>query len=248
MDVSVLEREQVNNQYNNQFNMRTVGYTSLYSAPRVEEQPVQNMTPNRLPNYQPQNYDYMNVQSDNINMNVNSYDMAQMVQQNAGYYSYYPYYNEQQYLNNVSANVQTHPTNYYQQAQLYEYANSNSGYAYNQPVGQVAPQQNEYERVLPQKSKAKNKRTKALIAVYFMIVAVCAALIIVNVVAAAGATQATAATVADSVYTSDSVYYTVDEGGNVTEMAKTEQIVDYKYDTTTNWFDRLCDKIGNILG
>ena len=81
-----------------------------------------------------------------------------------------------------------------------------------------------------------------------MIVAVCAALIIVNVVAAAGATQATAATVADSVYTSDSVYYTVDEGGNVTEMAKTEQIVDYKYDTTTNWFDRLCDKIGNILG
>ena len=245
MGVSVLDREQVNYQNTNQYNMRTVGYTSLYPTRNVE-QPVQNMTPNRLPNYQPQNYDYMNVQSDNINMNVNSYDMAQMVQQNANYYSYYPYYNEQQYMNNIVANVETHPTNYYQQAQLYEYANS--GYAYSQPVVQAAPQENGYERVLPQKSKAKNKRTKTLIAVYFMIVAICAALIIVNVVAAAGTTQATAATVADSIYSSDSVYYTVDENGNVTEMAKTEQIVSYDYDTSTNWFDRLCDNIGNILG
>ena len=244
MDVSVLEREQLNNQYSNQY-ARRVGYTSIYPTQNVERQSVQNMTPNRIPSYQPQNYDYMNVQSDNIDMNINSYDLSQSVQQNAGYYSYYPYYNEQEYLNNVSANVETHPTNYYQPVQQNTYMDY--GYAYAPQVGQVAPQDNGYEKVLPQKGKAKNKRTKALIAVYFMIVAICAALIIVNVVAASGAT-ATAATVADSVYTSDAVYYTVDENGNVTEMAKTEHIVDYNYDTSTNWFDRMCDKIGNILG
>ena len=246
MGVSVLDREQVNYQNANPY-MRATGYTSLYAAQNVEQRqaPVQNITPNRLPSYQPQNDYYMDPQSDNVNLNANPYEMYQMVQQNANYYqqaSYYPYYNEQQYLNNVSANVETHPTNYYQQAPQ----NTNMYYGYAQPVGQVAPQENEYEKTLPKKSVGKNKRTKALIAAYFFIVAVCATLILINVFTAAGTATATAATVSDSVYSADSVYYTVDENGNVTEMTKAAKVVDYKYDTSTNWFDSMCDKIGNI--
>ncbi len=244
MSVSMLENEQVNQQYN--VRVRESGYTSLYSRVQPQVRPVQNLTPNRMPSYQPQNDYYTQVQSDNINMNVNSYDMSNMVQQNVANYSqamnYYPYYNEQYYNNNVSANVETHPTSFYQPAQ-------NNDYSYYQApqMGQIN-QPYEYEKTVPQKSKAKNKTTKALIAVYFLIVAIAAALIIVNVIAAAGATTVTAETAAEGIYGSDAVYYTVDESGTVTEMAKTEQVVDYKYDTSTNWFDSLCDKLGKFLG
>ena len=114
-------------------------------------------------------------------------------------------------------------------------------------MGQIN-QEYEYEKTIPQKSKAKNKTTKALIAVYFLIVAIAAALIIVNVVAAASAATVTAATVETAAASEDAVYYTVDDNGSISEMAKSEQVVDYVYYTSTNWFDRLCDKIGNILG
>ena len=243
MNASVLEREQVNTQYG----MPTLGYTSLYSQ-RVQpvSRPVQDMTPNRMPSYQPQNDYYTSVQSDNIDMNVSAYDMQSMVQHNAAQfaqsYNYNPYYYEQQYYNNVSANVETHPTNFYQGTQTADYS-----YYQAPQVGQMA-QEFEYEKTLPRKSKAKNKTTKALIAVYFLIVAIAAALIIINVVAAASAATATAATVESAEYTNDAVYYTVNESGVVTEMTKSEQVVDYSYDTSTNWFDRMCDKIGNILG
>ena len=245
MSVTMLEREQVNNQYTVPTSRE--GYTSLY-AQRVQPQvrPVQNMTPNRMPSYQPQNDYYTQVQSDNINMNVNAYDMSGMVQQNVANYSqamnYYPYYNEQQYFNNVSANVETHPTHFYQPAQTNDYM-----YYQAPQMGQIN-QEYEYEKTVPQKGKIKNKTTKMLIAVYFLIVAIAAALIIVNVVAAAGATTVTAATVEEPAYSVNSVYYTVDSNGNVSEMSKTAQVIDYSYDTSTNWFDRLCDKIGNILG
>ena len=250
MSVSILDREQ---QQNTQFNRPVMrdGYVSLYAQQEQRQAaPVQNMTPNRLPSYQPQNDYYMNQQSDNINMHANPYDMYQMVQQNANYYAqsnYAPYYNDQQYYNNVSANVETHPTNMYQQAQVQQ--NDYMYYGYSAPqMGQVVPENNGYEKTIPQKSKAKNKTTKALIAVYFLIVAICAALIIVNVVAAASAATATAATVETGAYNAESVYYTVDESGNVTQMEKTAQVVDYKYDTSTNWFDKMCDKIGKLLG
>lgn len=250
MSVTVLEREQVQNQYN--VPVRESGYTSLYARVQPQVRPVQDLTPNRMPSYQPQNDYYTQVQSDNINMNVNPYDMSNMVQQNAVNYTqsmpnysqavnYYPYYSEQ-YYNNVSANVETHPTNFYQQAQTNDYM-----YYQAPQMGQIN-QEYEYEKTVPQKSKAKNKTTKALIAVYFLVVAIAAALIIVNVIAAAGATTATAATVADTAYSAESVYYTVDENGEVSEMAKTAQVVDYSYDTSTNWFDKLCDKIGSFLG
>ena len=120
---------------------------------------------------------------------------------------------------------------YYQAPQMAQYA-----------------QEYEYEKTVPQKSKIKNKTTKALIAVYFVIVAIAAALILVNVIAAAGATTATAASVDAVVSAEDVVFYTMDEAGNVVEMTPSEQVVNYVYDTSTNWFDRLCDKIGNILG
>ena len=242
MSAPVLDREQVNTQYS----MPNLGYTSLYTQ-RVQpmSRPVQDMTPNRMPSYQPQNDYYTNVQSDNIDMNMNGYEMQNMVQHNAAQfaqaYNYNPYYYEQQYYNNVSANVETHPTHYYQNASTADYS------AYQAPqMGQYS-QDYEYEKTVPKKSKAKNKTTKALIAVYFLIVAIAAALIIINVFAAAGAATVTAATV-ENTAANDTVYYTVDAAGNVTEMAASEQVVDYVYDTSTNWFDRLCDKIGNILG
>ena len=243
MNASVLDREQANTQSR----MPNPGYTSLYSQ-RVQpiSRPVQDMTPNRMPSYQPQNDYYTNVQSDNIDMGVSAYDMQNMIQHNAAQfaqtYSYNPYYYEQQYYNNVSANVETHPTNFYQPVQTNDYA-----YYQAPQMGQIN-QEYEYEKTIPQKSKAKNKTTKALIAVYFLIVAIAAALIIVNVVAAASAATVTAATVETAAASEDAVYYTVDENGAISEMAKSEQVVDYVYDTSTNWFDRLCDKIGNILG
>ena len=245
MSVSLLEREQQETRFN-RANIRD-GYVSLYARDQQQAAPAQNMTPNYVPNYQPQNDYYMGTQSDNINMNANPYEMYQMVQQNANYYAqsnYYPYYGEQQYYNNVSANVETHPTHFYQQAQQSDSMN----YGYMAPQMGHVTQDSEYEKTIPHKSKAKNKTTKALIAVYFLIVAICAALIIVNVVAAASAATATAATVESAEYSSEAVYYTVDESGNVTQMEKTAQIVDYKYDTSTNWFDRMCDKIGSLLG
>ena len=239
MSVDMLEREQMNAP------TREYGYRSLY-AQRVapEIRPAQDMTPNRMPSYQPQNDYYTQVQSDNINMNVNSYDMYNTIQQDATYFAqgaaYYPYYNDQQYLNNVSASVETRPSNYYQPVQY----NDNMYYQASQ-MGQI---NQEYERTIPQKSKTKNKTTKVLIAVYFLVVAIAAALIIVNAIVASGAKTATAATVESEAYANDAIYYTVDENGTVSEMAKTEQVIDYTYDTSTNWFDRLCDKLGSFLG
>ncbi len=241
---------------------------SAYSGRVSNYSEVPNYTPNIRSTYQVPNDIYMQAPvSDNV-APVNNYEAQYMNQQVNSYQqapSYQQAQNYQTYANNATYAEPTFNAGY--QAPTYNYANTyqptyTTGYQaqnyYAQAQNNVASYQYssmdqavyapEYEKIAPQKSRSKNKMTKLLIAVYFFIIAVCATLIIVNVVAATGATEVSAATAATAAYSADTVYYTVDQNGNSEVLEKTAKVVDYEYDTTTNWFDGLCDKVGEIFG
>ncbi len=225
----------------------------------------------QVPNYTPyrsihnvQNDVYMRpVTSDNVKP-VNPYE-NQQVQQNAQVYRQAQTYNQAQscqqptyrsmYTAPVVPQQQVYTQNYQQQYAGYQtkanYYNQqayiNSAVSYQQP----AVKQSEYEVVAPEKTakKPKNKMTKMLIAVYFFIIAVCATLIIINIVAAAGNTTVSASTENEAItYVSGETYYSVAQDGSKAELQNIGLVDTYEYDTTTNWFDVLCDKIGKIFG
>jgi FtsZ-interacting cell division protein ZipA len=231
----------------------------------------------QVPNYTPyrsshnvQNDVYMRpMSSDNVKP-VNPYE-NQQVQQNAQVYRQAQSYNQaQSYQQPTYRSMYTAPVVSQQQYQQQAYTNNNyqqqyAGYQtkanyYNQQsyvnssaltYQQPAVKQSEYEVVAPEKTakKPKNKMTKMLIAVYFFIIAVCATLIIINIVAAAGNTTVSASTENEAItYVSGETYYSVAQDGTVAELQNIGLVDTYQYDTTTNWFDTLCDKIGKIFG
>lgn len=232
--------EQLNeNRYNDTRLNRGIEYVDNYAQSDFANTYINNY----LPAVPYQNDAYTSCESDNINMNVNEYDMYAMNQQ-ANMYAQAPIYQpqniydyQQNAYNNVSAQAQTRPTQYYQQQPVYR--------------NMFVPQQNQEETITsyraPAKAKGKkNKMVYACIAVYFMIIAVCAALILVNVFA--GNTSVVASSSAAAIAEEANVAYAVNQTGATVNIAKTEKVIDYSYDTTTNWFDKLCDKIGSKLG
>lgn len=86
-----------------------------------------------------------------------------------------------------------------------------------------------------------NTKAKILIALYFVIIAVVATLILVNVIM--GSNAAADAQTDTSAYTSEAnVYYRASDGSAM--AVGSEQTAAYEYDTQTNWFDELCDWVG----
>ena len=80
-----------------------------------------------------------------------------------------------------------------------------------------------------------------------MIIAICAALILINLIAGATGSEAVASSVSGEVISSE-INYIVNEDGSVDSLTTTPKVIEYEYDTSTNWFDRLCDAIGKSLG
>lgn len=101
-----------------------------------------------------------------------------------------------------------------------------------------------FKRVKSTKKKSTNKMAKLMVAVYFFIISVCAALILINIVAGSSAAKAVEnQNNINYTYSEDTTYF-ADKNGEVTEMSLTAPIIDYSYDESTNWFDKMCDTIG----
>lgn len=246
---SLMERENVQARAAQFTNDRAMSYSNDFSSRYSDRaymnnvQNIQNVTP-YMANPTAQNYYYTNTRSDNINTSIPPQQLSSYVQSQAAMYQqapvYQPTYEDyQQQYNNVRVNAQSYPTNYY-----YQQSVNNAAYAVQNQVQAV-----EYEKVEPAKgkTKVKNKMTKALIAVYFFIIAVCAALILINLIGGASASEAVASSTSSEIVSSE-IQYFENTDGVLIEAETTPQIVDYKYDVSTNWFDKFCDSLGKKLG
>ena len=95
------------------------------------------------------------------------------------------------------------------------------------------------------KRRTLNAKSKMLIAIYFVLVAVIASLIIANVVAfGGGSVEAQAAT--EAVYNEEALNMAVTADGSVVEMNEVRYLENYGYEKNTNWFDSFCDWVANI--
>ena len=134
----------------------------------------------------------------------------------------------------------------YNRQQTYDGYNHTNGYEYN---GYAAPQTTTFEHVEYQAKKpAKrtlNAKSKMLIAVYFVLVAVIASLIIANVVAFGGGSVEAQAP-AEAVYNEETLNMAVTADGSVVEMQEVRYIENYGYEKNTNWFDSFCDWVASI--
>ena len=98
----------------------------------------------------------------------------------------------------------------------------------------------EYSAPTPAKKGVRHAKSKFLIAVYFLLVALIASLVITNVVMFNEEPVVEAETAAE--YSEDVVFSAVTEDGT-TESLTTDRLTGYEYDTTTNWFDEFCDML-----
>lgn len=126
-----------------------------------------------------------------------------------------------------------------------------SGQARYEEVGHYAPTthyagQVHYTQNAKTKKTKLNTKSKMLIAVYFFIVLVIATMLLVN--GATANAQRVSAEDNEAKYNPDAVTYTVDVDGNAVEMEQLAPVVDYSYETETNWFDRMCDKLTDLFG
>lgn len=163
-----------------------------------------------------------------------------------------PTYNYQQEQNGYRMQQNMPQNNYYQDNyQQVAIQNTYAQQNYVQPRGYFVPEtkQDIYERVVPEKrAKSTNAMAKLMIAVYFFIISVCAALILVNVVSNNSSANAVNNDQIEYSYNQDALYYAQSEDGSLVEMKLSDNIVDYSYDTSTNWFDKFCDSVGKIFG
>ena len=98
----------------------------------------------------------------------------------------------------------------------------------------------EYSAPSQAKKTVRHARSKFLIAVYFLLVALIASLVITNVVMFNEEPVVEAETAAET--SEEVIFATVTEDGT-TESLTTDRLTGYEYDTTTNWFDRFCDML-----
>lgn len=115
--------------------------------------------------------------------------------------------------------------------------------------GYAAPSATTFEHVEYETKKTTkrtlNAKSKMLIAVYFVLVAVIASLIIANVVAfGGGSVEAQAPT--EAVYNEEALNMAVTADGSVVEMGEVRYLENYGYEKNTNWFDSFCDWVANI--
>lgn len=170
-------------------------------------------------------------------------------QYNSGAYSQ-PQYGQD---NGYGAYRETFSNEYvpYQQQQRYQGydmpANSYDN-VYSAGMHQQGMQQFErYESSSVQKSAKRtlNAKSKMLIAVYFVLVAVIATLIIVNVVAFGnGSVDAQGAPTAE--LNGEALGMAVAQDGTSVPMQDVSYLENYAYDTSTNWFDNFCDWVSNL--
>lgn len=98
----------------------------------------------------------------------------------------------------------------------------------------------EFSAPAPAKKRVRHARSKFLIAVYFLLVALIASLVITNVVMFNEEPVVEAESAAER--TDEAVFSAVTDDGT-TESLTTDRLTGYEYDTTTNWFDEFCDML-----
>lgn len=136
--------------------------------------------------------------------------------------------------------------NYRGQQSFEDYGRKDT-YGFN--AGYSAPQASAFEHVEYQTKKTTkrtlNAKSKMLIAVYFVLVAVIASLIIANVVAFGGASVEAQAP-AEAAYNEEALNMAVTADGSVVEMKEVRYLENYGYEKNTNWFDSFCDWVAGI--
>ena len=98
----------------------------------------------------------------------------------------------------------------------------------------------EFSAPAPAKKTVRHARSKFLIAVYFLLVALIASLVITNVVMFNEEPIVEAESAAEP--NDEAVFSALTEDGT-TESLTTDRLTGYNYDTTTNWFDEFCDML-----
>ncbi|MEG2561452.1 MAG: hypothetical protein RSB10_02450 [Clostridia bacterium] len=152
------------------------------------------------------------------------------------------------YANGYRANQNLQRDNYSRQDNGY-YAQQNNAF---DNINYQQNQQPKFEMATtaaPTKvgqKKGLNTKVKLLIGVYFFIVTVIVALLLVNALTVDKPVSASQDELMS--YKQEVVNYAVGDDGSVQELKQANTIGDYTFDENTNWFDKMCDKIGAIFG
>lgn len=154
--------------------------------------------------------------------------------------SYYGYGDYTQNYNDLSQQNQYQQNAYYNAYENRTSGINQSAYAENNYV-----QDFDYDNAQVKSGTKTNSKAKMLIAVYFIIVAVIASLIIANVVAFGnGNVNAEPNEVQN--YNQEALNMAVLEDGSIVQLQEGTYLESYDYNVQTNWFDKLCDWIADI--
>ena len=224
------KREQVNNMEFEGLNANNFAgdfaNTNMPMGQNIDQQQNYYQSNNIAPNQFGQQF----VQNNNDNFVNSEYNNANMNNYNNGYNYNQQYYQPQQNLQNVNAN--------------YNYQNEIVNNDYQDPTEMVNP--TVYKAGTVKKEKL-NTKAKLLIAVYFFIIAVVATLLFINV-ANAENTPTSASGEQTATYNESVVGKAVDSEGNIVDIGTMEPVVNYEYEVEQSWFDKMCEKVSNILG
>lgn len=147
------------------------------------------------------------------------------MQNNNGYMNYS---SQPNVVNNNQANIDMY--------NMGNYDNFNYNNQYNQNVGK------------PAKKEKLNTKAKLLIAVYFFIIAVVATLLFINLAIAQNTQTSASANDPVKPYNTEAVSNATGEDGQIVDMGSLPPIVNYEYEVEQSWFEKMCDKIGKIVG
>lgn len=87
-------------------------------------------------------------------------------------------------------------------------------------------------------------KSKILVGVYFSLVALIVAMLLINALPSASAQGTAAAPAAQETISEQGYTRTSNEAQ---KQSGVQQNAGYTYDTETNWFDKMCDNIGNVF-
>ena len=99
-----------------------------------------------------------------------------------------------------------------------------------------------------QRSKSKinlSVKTKVMVGVYFALVVLIIAMLLINAIPAVSAQDTSAASASHEIVNEQEANRTADKIQNESGLVKGDG---YTYDTQTNWFEKFCDSISNIFG
>ncbi|MDE6967643.1 MAG: hypothetical protein K2P12_03210 [Clostridia bacterium] len=163
-------------------------------------------------------------------------------------YNEYSFRGYEDYSNNYRPNEEVRYAQKYENIDFYNsqydcYANENVF----RPI-ELSDLNSEVKPQKKQRSKSKinlSVKTKVMVGVYFALVVLIIAMLLINAIPAVSAQDTSAASASHEIVNEQEANRTADKIQNESGLVKGDG---YTYDTQTNWFEKFCDSISNIFG